>query len=108
MLSLKINQREVKKMYKVFVEYAINSTERETYLTYMQEWMKREARLELYEGTDQPGLFVEIWHDVSYEEYAQLKQQRKENGMANLASFREEWLKGGFAKLHIWLFSIVR
>ncbi|UJF32311.1 hypothetical protein [Paenibacillus hexagrammi] len=94
-------------MFKVFVEYAINPEERVSYLNYMQAWKLREGRLTLMEGTDQPGLFVEIWDGVSYTEYEELKKQRLQEG----ASLEKEtanwsrWVKGGLQKLHMWHFT---
>jgi hypothetical protein len=93
-------------MYKVFVEYAIIPEMRQVYLDYMQELCLREGRLELFEGSDQPGLFVEIWHDVSYEFYTLLKQERLNFASSDSTPW-EEWVQGGKKKLHIWHFSKV-
>lgn len=96
-------------MSKVFVEYAINPEYRESFLIYMQEWQKREGRLEVLEGTDQPGLFVEIWNEVSRDEYIILKDERLQQGggtTGNQAAW-EKWVKGGLSKLHMWHFTPV-
>lgn len=94
-------------MSKVFVEYAINPEYRESFLIYMQEWQKREGRLEVLEGTDQPGLFVEIWNDVSREAYIHLKEERFQQGggTADSQAAWDKWVKGGLSKLHIWHFT---
>ena len=94
-------------MSKVFVEYAIYPEYRESFLIYMQERQEREGRLEVLEGTDQPGLFVEIWNDVSREEYIHLKEERFQQGdgtEGNQAAW-DKWVKGGLSKLHIWHFT---
>ncbi|MBD0383476.1 hypothetical protein [Paenibacillus sedimenti] len=95
-------------MFKVFVEYAIKPEERESYLIYMQELRKREGRLELLEGTDQPGLFVEIWDGIAYEEYESLKQERFQSAdNAEGQALWEQWIEGGMRKLHMWHFTQV-
>ncbi|MEC0265356.1 hypothetical protein [Paenibacillus anseongense] len=95
-------------MSKVFVEYAINPEYRDSFLIYMQEWQKREGRLEVLEGTDQPGLYVEIWSEVSRDEYIAMKEDRLQQGggQGNQAAW-EKWVKGGLSKLHMWHFSPV-
>lgn len=95
-------------MFKVFVEYAIKPAFRDSFLIYMQEWQRREGRLELLEGTDQAGLFVEIWKNVTYEEYLSLKEERLQ-GTENAShqAVWEEWIEGGLSKLHMWHFTEV-
>ncbi|MGG1553336.1 MULTISPECIES: hypothetical protein [Paenibacillus] len=93
-------------MSKVFVEYAINADFMETYLIYMREWQAREGRLQVMEGTDQQGLFVEIWDGVTFEEYGRMKEERlraAESGKGEAAW--EQWVRGGLAKLHMWHFT---
>lgn len=98
-------------MFKVFVEYAIKPAFRDSFLIYMQEWQRREGRFELLEGTDQAGLFVEIWKEVTYEEYTALKQERlhrseNESNSTGQTAW-EEWIEGGLRKLHMWHFTEV-
>jgi hypothetical protein len=93
-------------MYKVFVEYAIIKEMRIIYLNHMREWLKREGRLELLEGSDQSGLFVEIWNDVTFEEYVTFKQQRLQPSNENEALWGK-WVQGGLSKVHIWHFTII-
>jgi hypothetical protein len=92
------------KLYKVFVEYTILQEMRLIYLNHMREWLKREGRLELLEGSDQPGLFVEIWNDVPYEEYEELKKQRLQISDENDRLWGN-WVQGGLAKINIWHFT---
>lgn len=94
-------------MSKIFVEYAIKSEFRASFLIYMQGLLQREGRLELLEGTDQEGLYVEIWQDVTYEDYLQMKQERLNEGVASGGGDWDQWIKGGIQKLHIWHFSAV-
>ncbi|OPH60392.1 hypothetical protein BC351_18015 [Paenibacillus ferrarius] len=94
-------------MSKVFVEYAIKPEYREPFLIYMQQWQHREGRLELLEGTDQKGLYVEIWNGVSYEEYTHLKQVRLQGKQGDLQPDWEAWVEGGLRKLHMWHFAAV-
>jgi hypothetical protein len=91
-------------MYKVFAEYAVIQDLRLIYLNHMREWLKREGRLELLEGSDQPGLFVEIWSDVSREEYEDLKKQRLQHSDENEQQWGK-WIQGGLEKIHIWHFT---
>ncbi|MEW9700653.1 hypothetical protein [Paenibacillus sp. SI8] len=95
-------------MCKVFVEYAINPEGRASYLIYMQELQSREGRLELLEGTDQPGLFVEIWTDITYAEYEVLKRKRTQQVEDSEDQAKwDQWIKGGLSKLHMWHFTQV-
>ncbi|MCD1259840.1 hypothetical protein B5M42_013455 [Paenibacillus athensensis] len=71
-------------MHKVFVEYAIKPEKRDAYLQYMRRLAHMERRLEVLEGTDQPGLFVEIWSGVTPAEYAAMKRGRLEGEAADL------------------------
>ena len=97
-------------MSKVFVEYAIKPEFRASFLIYMQGKQLREGRLELLEGTDQEGLYVEIWHDVTYEEYLSMKGERLnvEGIQDGQCGDWEQWIKGGIQKLHMWHFSQIK
>ncbi|NOU99693.1 hypothetical protein [Paenibacillus planticolens] len=91
-------------MSKVFVEYTIKPDFRDSFLIYMQEWQQREGRLELLQGTDQPGLFVEVWNEMTYEEYTALKEKRLTGSGEDQGTW-DEWIEGGLRKLHMWHFS---
>lgn len=73
---------------------------------YMRKRKNEDGRIQLLEGSDQPGLFVEIWDDVTYEEYTKLKDRRKAPMQPGDADW-DEWVQGGKAKLHIWHFTKV-
>jgi hypothetical protein len=94
-------------MCKVFVEYTVKPEFLDDYLRYMQNLRQGEGRLQLLEGTDQPGLFVEIWEKIDYEDYKLMKERRKSPPHLDEVNW-EEWLKGGLTKLHIWHFSEVK
>lgn len=91
-------------MCKVFVEYTIIHEKRTAYLHYMQKRIKQTG-LELFESTDQPDLFVEIWSDVSYSAYLSLKKARIEPAKDSLWEYFEGMILGGLKKLHFWHFS---
>jgi hypothetical protein len=104
-----------------FIEYKVLPEHRAAY----SEWMKRVRAdypdLETYEGADQPGLFVELWSGMSREKFERLKAARlrsaeeHEPGAGDDGEFDKigwqqlhQWVPGGAAKLHIWLFEKVR
>lgn len=95
----------------VFVEYRIEEACRNKYLEWSDGIRRQHQQLELYEGTDQPNLFVEIWNGLSEEEYHSMKQARAGAEAAeddsNLWKPLDHWIKGGRAKLHIWHFKKV-
>ena len=89
-------------MYICFAEYRIMDELRETYIGYTNQLLTEGHNVQLYEGTDQPGLFVEVWNAESHEIVEQIKKER-----CNERSpwFRvSEWIVGGPAKMHIWTF----
>ncbi|WP_141500180.1 hypothetical protein [Paenibacillus luteus] len=89
-------------MYICFAEYRIVPQRREQYLAYTSELLKGVSNLYLYEGTDQPGLFVEVWNAATFEEAEQIKKERCGE---RSSWFRiSEWIVGGAAKMHIWTF----
>ena len=96
-------------MSKVFVEYAIKPAFRDSFLIYMQEWQRREGRFELLEGTDQEGLFVEIWKEVTYEEYLAFETGTlaRNRRMLHSKPYGKSGLKAACSKLHMWHFTEV-
>ncbi|MCR8645308.1 hypothetical protein NV379_21865 [Paenibacillus sp. N1-5-1-14] len=91
-------------MYKVWVEYHIMPESRESYLRFMEKKLRDYKHLELYEGTDQPGLFVEQWDALDHEEYLLLKGRRKDEDEEEWAEFTG-YVKGGISKINIWHFT---
>ncbi|WP_159886311.1 hypothetical protein [Paenibacillus puerhi] len=77
--------------------------------------MKQEyENLEIYEGTEQPNLFVEIWSGLSDEAYGELKAARigeyeaagSEQSPGGWRTM-ERWVVGGRAKIHMWQFKTI-
>jgi hypothetical protein len=91
-------------MLKVFVEYRIVEESRSNYIHYMQKVIKQ-IGLELFEGTDQPGLFVEIWSNVPYDAYERLKEERLAPKEGSIWLPLSSMMDGGITKLHIWHFT---
>lgn len=87
----------------IFVEYRINPEQRVTYLERIRERLKDFPQVVLYEGADQPNVFVEQWMDTTHDDYTRLKRIRLEES--------SEWdgittcISGGKSKLHIWEFA---
>ncbi|OMF28123.1 hypothetical protein BK133_19115 [Paenibacillus sp. FSL H8-0548] len=89
-------------MFICFAEYRIAAEWRETYLNYTSELLAGVQDVQLYEGTDQPGLFVEVWNASSLEQAEQLKEERCNERSSWFKV--SEWIVGGAAKMHIWTF----
>ncbi|WP_285109167.1 hypothetical protein [Paenibacillus sp. UMB4589-SE434] len=87
----------------IFVEYRIEPEKRELYFTHINKLLQYKTDVTLYEGTDQPNVFVEQWHDTTPQQYADMKRVRLQE--------QSEWdvvtacIPGGTAKLHIWEFA---
>ncbi len=90
-------------MGKGFVEYQIQSEFREQYLYYMQT-IQNQTGLELLEGSDQEGLFVEIWPELEYAAFLILKAERLEMNDNSVWKPLEAFISGGLQKQHIWHF----
>ncbi|GIP31143.1 hypothetical protein [Paenibacillus sp. J2TS4] len=112
-------------MSLVFVEYKIDELYREDYLKTIQD-LPGVDQVELYEGSDQPGLFVEIWKGLGDEDYLQMKairtstvacEQKSPHSLEKFPSnmsegklaFRpwqsiNEYVAGGAGRVHIWKF----
>lgn len=89
-------------MYICFAEYRISPEWRAQYLIYTNGLLAEGYEVQLYEGTDQPSLFVEVWNAPTCEQAEQIKKER-----CNERSpwFRiSEWIVGGPAKMHVWTF----
>lgn len=89
----------------IFVEYRIDPDKREEYLKQITERLGQYPQVVLYEGTDQPNVFVEQWMDTTPEDYKRLKRIRLQES--------SEWdaitacIPGGKSKLHIWEFAAI-
>ncbi|WP_195575738.1 hypothetical protein [Paenibacillus sp. 1001270B_150601_E10] len=86
----------------IFVEYRIDPSRREEYLQLVQAKLASYSNVVLYEGTDQPNVFVEQYMNTTEEQYLEMKRIRH--------SEESDWdlitdcIPGGRAKLHIWEF----
>ncbi|WP_010271282.1 hypothetical protein [Paenibacillus senegalensis] len=91
-------------MNLVFVEYRVFDTSKKAFLKFIRNCPGHE-RMELFESPEQPGLYVEIWKNMSEEDYRELKESRQKGS--------GEWekmngfLQGGLERVHIWLFTPV-
>ncbi len=88
----------------VFVEYKIIEAKRAIYLNKAAELMQTFPAAKVYEGTDQPGLFVEIWDGMEEEQFHAWKQVRISGSMPLWREINA-CIKGGADRLHIWRFS---
>ncbi|MCR2806175.1 hypothetical protein [Paenibacillus soyae] len=90
-------------MHVCFAEYRILPEFREQFLVLADKLVAGENGLvQLYEGTDQPGLFVEIWQTPSEEEAERVKEERL-SGHSSWSAL-SPWIAGGTDKLHVWTF----
>ena len=89
-------------MYICFAEYRIAPESREHFLAFAEAHLNGRNDVYLYEGTDQPNLFVEVWQAGSEEEAERIKKERCDE--RSLWSRISEWIAGGSAKLHVWTF----
>lgn len=89
-------------MYICFAEYRIKPEHRGHYLAYTEELAAGGELVRIYEGTDQPCLFVEMWSAPSAEEAERIKEER----CSERSSWSKitEWIDGGAKKLHVWTF----
>lgn len=86
----------------IFVEYRIGPEHREKYMQASKRLLSTQQRCVHYEGSDQPGVFVEQYFDTTPEQYRQMKQLRlhQESEWDDIA----DCIPGGKSKLHIWEF----
>ncbi|NHN33598.1 hypothetical protein [Paenibacillus agricola] len=108
-------------MSKVFVEYQILPQHRPVYSGWIQNVKDKNPEMELLEGVDQPGLFIEVWNGMTREAFERMKTSRKSDierplvepgpvaGYIDVDWRRlDSWIEGGAAKIHIWHFNKVR
>ncbi|GKU80358.1 hypothetical protein [Paenibacillus sp. L3-i20] len=93
-------------MYICFAEYRIMPEQRELYLAASTKLQQETAlHVHVYEGTDQPCLFVEVWTTDSKENAEQIKEERasRRSPWFELS----QWIVGGPAKLNVWTFKSI-
>ena len=86
-------------MYVCMMEYRVKEECRDEYLAWVEEVGRLEPQPLLYEGTDQQGLFVEIWPAES-EEAAHRIQDAARAGEAPWSKL-PLWVNG---KINAWSF----
>ncbi|WP_144847435.1 hypothetical protein [Paenibacillus cremeus] len=78
----------------------------------MEEMRSAHTEVEWYEGTEQPGLFVEIWSGLSDAGYEDMLAARRGDGPVSFLWERamqlQNWVPGGREKIHIWQFRKVK
>jgi hypothetical protein len=89
-------------MYKCFVEYRIEDRYLDDYYNWVKEKRKSAGQLTVYEGTDQKGLFVEVWDASTGQEAENIKKERCDERSSWYAM--SGWVAGGAAKVHAWVF----
>ncbi|CAG7639016.1 hypothetical protein PAESOLCIP111_04001 [Paenibacillus solanacearum] len=96
----------------VFVEYKIGAEHREAYVSWMRGMQAAHPQMEWYEGTEQPGLFVEIWHGLRGEPYRAMQAARRGEEVRQPEwqgwDAMVPWVPGGKDKIHIWQFEKVK
>ncbi|MFC5652462.1 hypothetical protein ACFPYJ_25765 [Paenibacillus solisilvae] len=92
-------------MYICFVEYHIEEQFVLTYREWIAEKLSEESGVKLYEGTDQPHLFVEVWEAADEAAAAAIKEERcsERSSWFHMA----DWVRGGAPKIHAWTFKPV-
>ncbi|OXM13097.1 hypothetical protein [Paenibacillus herberti] len=88
--------------FALMVEYKIEEKHREEYLKLLGQLRLLNSGLQLYEGNEQPGLFVEIWPVASEEEAAACKEERLD-GRSPWKPI-SGWTVGGPDRIHAWTF----
>ncbi|PLT47298.1 hypothetical protein NYE40_18660 [Paenibacillus sp. FSL W8-1187] len=88
--------------YALMVEYKIEERHRHEYLERLRELRERWPDVRLYEGSEQPGLFVEIWPAAS-EAAAKACQEERLDGRSPWSAIGG-WTAGGAGRIHAWTF----
>lgn len=100
---------------QVFAEYKIVPEKRQDYLEKIEQVRIAMGQIgvrdfEVYEGVDQPNLFVEMFHVPTVEAYEKMKRKRCDEQAAPGVFWKviNDCIDGGTAKLHMWAFTPVR
>ena len=88
-----------------FVEYRIEAPFEQQYRRWIAERQEMDRGFKLYEGTDQPLLFVELWETTNEEEAERKKKERCEERSS--WHVMADWVHGGSAKIYAWTFKPV-
>jgi hypothetical protein len=94
---------------KVFIEFKLKPESRDVFLAFIPELLQKSMEqqvegVQLFEGTDQPGLVVEEFYVKDMEHYNKIKAERLNEDSPFWKKFHD-CLQGGAQKLHIWAFN---
>lgn len=92
-------------MYICFVEYHIEERFVASYREWIAKKLEATSGVKLYEGTDQPHLFVEVWEAKDEAAALAIKEERcsQRSSWCHMA----DWVPGGSPKVHVWTFKPV-
>ncbi|MGP4080631.1 hypothetical protein ACTWQL_11985 [Pseudalkalibacillus sp. R45] len=94
---------------KVFIEYKIISEKEDYYRCLLGEVLKYHKEqwgikdFQIFEGTDQPYLFVEEFHVENIDRYQKYKEERQHE-KNQLWKTLHKCIKGGGDKINVWAF----
>ncbi len=91
-------------MYVVFVEYIVFYHRKQDYLVYMTKLKQENPTMELLESADQEGLFVEIWREVSQENFPIMKHNRIDNASSSNSELYE-MIDHSKSQIRMWKFN---
>jgi hypothetical protein len=95
----------------VLSEYKIKDDKRDQFFELLSNLMEHlemlgAEQISIFEGTDQPGLFVEEFILRDMDEYMEMKEEREKEQLDFWREFHE-CIEGGKSKVNIWAFSKV-
>ncbi|MCM3748241.1 hypothetical protein M3223_12835 [Paenibacillus pasadenensis] len=88
--------------YALMVEYKIKEEHLAEYSSLLRELQLQHPEVQLFQGTDQPGLYVEIWPADSEEEAAARQEERLDGRSAWKPI--GDWTAGEPGRIHAWTF----
>lgn len=101
LFRLEHNNKGVLKLCKIFVEYQIKSSCLDAYKSWLAQCrLNDDQRVEVFESTMQPGLFVEIWETSHSLKTFKAMRQKSSSPWFLL----NKWVEGGEEKIRMWEF----
>lgn len=88
----------------IFIEYRISIAHRDIYLERIPQLLQPYSHVSLYEGIDQPNVFVEQWLDTTNEDYINMKEMRCEQ--VSKWDVITAYILGGKKAINIWQFRL--
>ncbi|GGD75404.1 hypothetical protein [Paenibacillus nasutitermitis] len=89
-------------MHICFVEYQISEDHANEYRAWMKIRQAENSGFQLFEGTDQPLLFVEVWEAPGEEAAMAIKKERCSERSSWHAMVK--WVPRGASGIHAWTF----